>query len=71
MVKAKESCPTQCVTHPRHLLHNLHLLSLKGGVKVCLVFSDPGLCILSLSVELLRILLKSVAKRNVRLRSKP
>jgi hypothetical protein len=32
---------------------------------------DPGLCILSLSVELLRILCKSVAKRNVRLRSKP
>ena len=22
----KESCPTQCVTHQRHLLHNPHLL---------------------------------------------
>jgi hypothetical protein len=31
---------------------------------------QPGLCILSLSVELLRILCKSVAKRNVRFRSK-
>lgn len=38
----KESCPTQCVTHPRHLLHNPHLLSelllREKGVKVCLVF---------------------------------
>lgn len=47
MVKAKESCPTQCLTHQRHLLHTPHLLSElllydKRGVQVCLVFSDRG-----------------------------
>ena len=47
MVKAKESCPAQCLTHQRHLLHTPHLLSElllydKRGVQVCLVFSDRG-----------------------------
>jgi hypothetical protein len=58
MVKAKESCPTQCLTHQRHLLHTPHLLSElllydKRGVQVCLVFSDRGLKLLRRKISFL------------------